>query len=469
MGKAEKLFNGAQGLTLYARITPSEEQRNYLQAKWNEVAEQLKTRLSEQSGFAVSTWLQGSYKYGTLIKPVHIREEYDVDVGVYFEWNQDVQGTPAPKQLREWVQRELLSCKRTIPELSRIEEPPKERCSRAIYERHFHIDTPVYHLDRDRDRRRLACLSGKWEASDPKSLYKWFKSAVGEDNRDQLRRMVRYLKAWAAVAFCDTPGSRPSSILLTVLAAQEYSSAIFWKLTTVDDDDMLAELARRIYGRLQAERRVVSPVDRSEDLNRIDDEHWDGFLSTLHALCECARRAQEAQDEAAAALIWSEAFSFLFPLPDAEEVEIVEEQSGRALMQLPVIAVDVFSRNPRSLIGSFVNEVPRVSKGCDLEFRITNPQVIPQYAEIEWTVRNTDDEADELGDLGHRRSGIRMLSAEERAAYAGTHYMDCVVRVSGGVYAVRRVPVTVADVTHPARHRPKPAYTKLRSRFGRRK
>ena len=117
------------------------------------------------------------------------------------------------------------------------------------------------------------------------------------------------------------------------------------------------------------------------------------------------------------------------------------------------------------MIGSFVNEVPRVSKGCDLEFRITNPQVIPQYAEVEWTVRNTDDEADELGDLGHRRSGIRMLSAEESTAYAGTHYMDCIVRVSGVVYAVRRVAVTVVDLAYPARHRPKPAHARLRSRF----
>ncbi|WP_425473120.1 cyclic GMP-AMP synthase DncV-like nucleotidyltransferase [Zoogloea oleivorans] len=30
----------------------------------------------------MSTWLQGPYKYGTLIKPVHPGKEYDVDLGI---------------------------------------------------------------------------------------------------------------------------------------------------------------------------------------------------------------------------------------------------------------------------------------------------------------------------------------------------------------------------------------------------
>ena len=168
---------------------------------------------------------------------------------------------------------------------------------------------------------------------------------------------------------------------------------------------MLAEVVARIYEGLQSSRAVPNPVDEAEDLNRIDVDHWAGLMSALHALSECSRRAQEAQDEAAAALTWSEAFSYLMPLPDAEEVEIVEEESDRALMQLPVITVDVFIRQPRRPIGSFFNEVPRVAEDCDLEFRITNPHIIPQYAEVEWTVRNSEDEAAEvgdLGDLGHR-------------------------------------------------------------------
>jgi hypothetical protein len=47
--------------------------------------------------------------------------------------------------------------------------------------------------------------------------------------------------------------------------------------------------------------------------------------------------------------------------------------------------------------------------------------------------------------------------------------MDCVVRLNGQVYAVRRVPVTIRDVQHVARNPPRPPYTKLRSLFRRRR
>jgi hypothetical protein len=104
MGLASRLFNGAAEQALYARVTPSPKQVEFLQTQWNELADHLKRELSQRHGYAVSTWLQGSYKYATLIKPVHKGERYDVDLGVYFEWEpreQDIE--PTPRQLRDWV------------------------------------------------------------------------------------------------------------------------------------------------------------------------------------------------------------------------------------------------------------------------------------------------------------------------------------------------------------------------------
>jgi hypothetical protein len=49
-------------------------------------------------------------------------------------------------------------------------------------------------------------------------------------------------------------------------------------------------------------------------------------------LRNAAENAEAEQDEAAAALAWSEVFSFLMPLPPTQEVEVVEEVSGRAIM-----------------------------------------------------------------------------------------------------------------------------------------
>ena len=467
MGKASKLFNGTADQTLIARVTPTTEQREFLQQQWNDLAEHLKPALKKH-GYTVSTWLQGSYKYATLIKPVHLGEEYDVDVGVYFEWDDDQDIEPTPKQLRDWVQAELLEYEKSCEELKEVAVPAKERCSRASYIRQFHIDTPVYHLNTDSEVRRLACLSGKWEHSDPKKLYKWFKGAVSSDNRDQLRRLVRYLKAWAAVSFDDAPDSRPSSIFLTVVATEAYQD-LWVPLFGIADDDALVAIVKKMHARLFDKRKVANPVDKKEDLNRMSPEAWDGFLPRLAALQDIAERADEADDEATAALIWSEAFSFLMPLPEAGEVEMVDERSGRAVMQLPEIEIKVSTGDPARQIATHRNEVPGVAKDCSLSFTIINPHVVPDFATVEWTVRNEGLEADQLSDLGHRSVGMRLLSATEHTAYVGRHFMDCVIRLNGQVYAVRRVPVVIRDVQHVPRNPPKPPYTKLRSLFRRRR
>lgn len=461
MGKAARLFNGAAEQTLIGRLTPSTEQRDFLQAQWNNMVDYLKPTLYEQSGYPISTWLQGSYKYGTLIKPVHMGEEYDVDVGLYFEWEDDGEAKPSPSQLRTWVQRAMIAYKSKTPELKEVVDPAKQRCSRARYETHFHIDVPVYRLEPSSDSRRLATLSDEWEDSDPKAIYLWFKSFVERPERDQLRRIVRYLKGWAAVAFQDFADSRPSSIVLTVLAAEAFSEEGLDQ-DYLDDEDALIAVIRSIHGRLNTSTKVPNPVDTSEDLNRISTKDLPKFIEILDAFQEAADKAENSEDEPGAALAWSEAFSFLMPLPEVDEVEMVDT-SGQALMVLPNIQIDVYARKPERHVATHMNEVPVVSKKCDLKFRITNPHVVPKYATIEWTVRNAGAEAEAIGDLGHSNIVAMGLEAEESTAYFGKHYMDCVIRLNRNVIAVRRVPVMVRPTEYPARNPPRPAYTRLRS------
>lgn len=469
MGKAARLFNGTAEQTLYARVTPSPEQRQFLQDQWNALADHLKERLPSW-GYPISTWIQGSYKYGTLIKPVHKGEEYDVDVGVYFSWDPtEVDVSPTAQQLRAWVQQELVEYKKGVEALVEVASPPKERCSRAIYRQQFHIDTPTYHLNPTTDARRLACLSGEWEKSDPKLLYKWFKDVVGSDNHELLRRLIRYLKGWAAVAFEDAPKARPSSILLTVTVAEAFSQMWGARILGIADDDALVAVVAAIYERLANDRSVSNPVDRREDLNRIPEDAWDTFLTRLAVLHDAAQAADAAEDEAAAALAWEGAFLFLMPLPEADEVEIVEPATNRALMQVPDIEVRVYDRKDGTLLATHLNEVPSVEKDRWLAFELVNRHVLPEYADISWTVRNAGEEAVHIGDLGHYRRGINMRTTSEATAYLGKHYMDCVIRLNGTIFAVRRVPVHIKPNQQKLLTQARRSWTKLRTRKGRRR
>lgn len=467
MGKAARLFNGTAEQTLIGRLTPSEDQRNFLQERWNNMANHLKVELNKKHEYPISTWLQGSYKFGTLIKPVHKGEEYDVDVGLYFEWNDDEEKIrPSPGQLRTWVQKELNLYKNQTPEVNKIFEPPKERCSRICYDGQFHIDIPVYRHNRPANRRQLANLSDEWEDSDPKTIYLWFKSFVELPDRDQLRRLIRYLKGWAAVAFKDFNESRPSSIVLTVLATEAYSEEDLAN-KSIDDDDALIAVIRSIHSRLSISLDVLNPINKSENLNRIPEKKQQKFFEILDLLKNITDKADECDEELSAALTWSEVFLFLMPLPEIDEVEVIDVNSGKALMVLPDIQIDVFARNPKKLIATHVNAVPKVSKKCDLTFSIKNPAVIPQYATIEWMVRNAGQEAELIGDLGHMGT-TKGLKAEESTAYFGKHYMDCIVRASGNVVAVRRVLVHVSDTERPQRNSIKPTYTRIKSFLRRR-
>ena len=464
MGHASSLFNGAGEQTLINRVSPTTQQREFLQNSWNDLAEHLKVSLKAKHGYPISTWLQGSYKYGTLIKPVHPGEEYDVDVGVYFGWGKGENIEPTADQLRRWVQQELVDYQRQCADMRSVAAPPKERCSRASYEHQFHIDTPVYHLNRDTDKRRLACLTKGWEASDPKAFHKWFRDARTGGEREQLRRLIRYLKAWAALSFDDIPDSRPSSIFLTVLATEAYGDIGFALLFGVAEDDALIAVIKTMHDRLNRDRRVQNPATKAdEDLNRMSVDAWATFLPRLDALLDISQRADEADSEPAAALIWTEAFSFLMPLPEVDEVDLVDERTSRALMQLPDIDIAVYtgSGEQRRFVANHRNQVAGVAKGCTLVFTVANPHIVPQFATVEWTVRNKGQEADACSDLGHRKMGMRLLQAEERTRYLGTHHMDCIVRVNGQVYAARRVPVTIRDVQHHVLAPQRPSYTRL--------
>lgn len=443
MGKASALFYSNAKQTLHDRVTPTIEQREFLQAQWNRLADYLKVKLRETHGFPISTWIQGSYKYGTLIRPIHPQDAYDVDVGVYFEWDNDLANAPTPTQLREWVQQELMSYGKSTSEISEITQPAKERCSRIVYADRFHIDTPVYHLTPAKGRRRLACLSGQWEDSDPKPIYKWFRDAFEGSQRDQVRRVIRYMKGWAAVAFTSSPSSRPSSILLTVLVSEELGAEYRRRWLAMDDEVALTEVVRRIQARLLKNPEVSNPVVKTENLNRIEKNHWDGFLVRLQALRDAADRAESANTEASGALAWSEAFSFLMPLPNVLELQVVDEGTGRQLMLVPDVQIRVGRKGLRGHIAEHLNAAPPVETGYSIEFSITNPEMLPEYPTIEWTVRYCGMDRNMDGALGRRQTGVGLLSVTERTEREGTYSMDCVVRVSGSVYAVRRIPFHV--------------------------
>lgn len=459
MGIAASLFfsNTDSENCLAYRIKPAIEQRDAQKERWNDLRDILCEKLNDETGYNMSSWLQGSYKFGTQIRPARPGDEFDIDLGIYFEWNgTDDEGQYDPDKFKELVQDLLVQYADDETNEAEGVSDPKARCNRIHFSGDFHIDVPSYHLDRSTDSRSLATEENGWEHSDPKAIYVWWKDALDDAKRQRARRLVRYLKMWAALNLVEE--DRPSSILLTVLACEAYLG-----LNEGDhsgDDEHLREVIKAILDRLRHDTRVPNPIDKGEDLNRLSDKASTNLISELDAFQSLADKALAAASRADSADFWSEAFHHFFPLPEQEE--LIEDANRNALAMLtfdPTVSV-IATNNGRRWADT--NRIGIIPRGSDISFSIMNVHELPAGAEVTWIVRNSGLEAEAINDMGHR--GATGNSTTESSAYRGTHHMDVTVRLNGRVIGRRRIPVKVSGLGLPLRNPGRKGWVKLRSR-----
>lgn len=457
MGQCSSLFHNtaADQESLNKRITPSEEQMTSQQERWNDLRDFLVDRLSNETGLSMRSWLQGSYKFRTQVRPMFMGEEFDIDLGIYFKWTGPAEdGDYGAEDLKTVCQTVLNAYKKESRHEVLSVEPPKKNCNRIRFKGDFHIDVPVYHLDETEDDRTLASEDG-WVDSDPKAIYLWFRDKFADADRAVVRRLIRYLKAWSILRYRDQEG-RPSSIFLTVLAADACGASAIdasWA-----DDDAFHACLREIVARLEASTEVVNPVDTSENLSRLSAEEMDTLIDRFRDLQAIAQRANDSDTPLAGAFIWQEVFGHFFPMPE-NEVGAKSDRSLPALHPQPEVKIDVSEPNGRK--SQSINKVGPVSKNAELKFTLLNFERFPRGSRIQWMVRNTGDEASRINDLGHT-SQVGPY-AEERTAYNGRHSMDCMVVQDGSLIAIRRVPVFVNNSQYLKKTPSgRPAWTQLR-------
>ncbi|WP_265502738.1 CBASS cGAMP synthase [Paracoccus beibuensis] len=463
MADASALFHTpGSGETLYARITPSPAQFAAQKARWNDLRDFLKTRLKEDSGYPISTWLQGSYKFDTQIRPWTAGAEFDIDLGVYFEWRgRDDDGNHEPDGFKKIIQGALEDYSEDGSNDSSGVEKSKERCSRISFRPDFHIDIPSYHLDRAADRRALATETLGWEQSDPKAIYKWFRDRHEDPvDRAQLRRQICYIKMWAALNITEE-SNRPSSIMLTVLVAEEFGTI---DRTPGDGDDRVLEaLITSLLARLRIDSTIPNPIDKKEDLSRLSGPAKAGLLSALDEFQQIAERANQAPDIGTSAEIWSEAFLHFFPMPedvDNEFKDVCEahkraDEINTALVAYqfdPKIFVRAVSKDNSSYVREGLNHLPQIAKNCSISFTLQNSNELPPGASVRWTVRNRGDEAWTKNDVGHVSYSDHRN--QESSAYNGKHAMDVAVYHMGRVIGRRRIYIDVRGGAMPPRQLP---------------
>ncbi|MCK1519614.1 MULTISPECIES: cyclic GMP-AMP synthase DncV-like nucleotidyltransferase [unclassified Bradyrhizobium] len=460
MGIAASLFYNSDDAEncLDWRVRPSDEQYDTQKERWNDLAEHLKEDLAKRSDCRISSWLQGSYKFSTQVRPASLDEEFDIDLGVYFIWSgQPEDGEHDPTDLKSFVQDSLADyVGDDTNDASGVDEP-RAKCSRIHFDGNFHIDVPAYHLDDGRDARSLATSENNWDNSDPKAIYAWWKVITGQVDRARCRRLVRYLKMWSALKI--EADGRPSSILITVLVADAFDGLDRDQFT--GDDEFLREVVSKIASRLGEDAEVQNPANTKENLNRLNSEKSTALVQKLDELLSIADRALAASTKAASAEIWSEAFDHFFPVPeDDDEEEAVLKEHSRALATIqfnPIVSVQASTGRHTYRDTDRIGPIP---KGCDIKFTLANAHQLPAGTTVSWMVRNSGKEAELKNDLGHRVG--TGLTVSRDSEYRGTHHMDVAVHLNGLLIGRKRIPVEITGMGFPKRNPAKPAWNKFR-------
>lgn len=293
---------------LIDEIDVSESNYEKASSRYKAIATYIKE--SDLAKYSPDIYLQGSIKLGTAIKPLTEDGAYDIDIVC------NMTKKRRHHQTQRKLKDELGKVVKNYSIKHSMEKVPKEsnRCWTLNYvdESNFHIDilpaVPWNDIDdgniaiSDKRSDNYDDITFDWEVSNPKGYSEWFKKqsdfkTIKESYAKQfyakieeipdykiktpLQRIIQLLKRHAEVMFADDMEYKPSSIIITTLAAKIYPEC-----TTVSNnfETLLLNVIRKLLNGIEYKNEnpcIYNPVNRKEKLSLKWDrnrQYFENFL-----------------------------------------------------------------------------------------------------------------------------------------------------------------------------------------------
>ena len=211
--KSFEEFNG--------KIRLPKSKRDKLEHNRNTLRDKVKKHFKERNWKIPRFYPQGSFPLQTNLNPIKkmasggsIKEKYDLDYGVYF-----ICPISEREKADTYHGRVNAAVARHASEVK-----DKNTCVRVVYEDGHHIDLPIYWMESKDSVPKLAHKSKGFVDSDPKAFGDWVNQNIqNAGHNGQLRRIIRYLKAWKDSREDDNASIKlPSGFILTILACNNY-------------------------------------------------------------------------------------------------------------------------------------------------------------------------------------------------------------------------------------------------------
>ena len=315
-------------------IKLTRENARYKEAreKDDSIKSEIKIAFKEAGYPVVEDFIQGSMADGVNTGIVSIYGDRDIDRAIVIDAEQAPEDPLEPKKkLRDTLVKRGFS-------KPRIKKP----CVTADYvSNDLHFDYPIYKRD-SFGRLELAVgkefsseAAKKWDSSDPKGLINHLKNPTGDLKpleKDQIRRISRYLKRWRDVQYkTASERSKVYSIGLTLMAKDSFSKQISEDgvpndlLALRETINMVINVKSYFrltdYQNQKYDVSVILPVSPWRD---IFDSHGSSvgtpLRKKLKTLLEKCDEAIAEEDEVKQAEILQEQFGVDFPIPAKSNV-----------------------------------------------------------------------------------------------------------------------------------------------------
>lgn len=292
MADLQKLFE-----KFNEKITLTKSKSDSLKTSRDALRSDVKNWFSDKNKKQPKFCWQGSFAMKTVVNPLD-GKEYDLDDGVYIQdyENMEMDEWISPSTVHKWV-------KDAVYERNQQDVIDKDTCVRVPYAAGYHIDLPIY-ICKD-DVAYLAHKNKGWSESDPKAFKDWFVGKVNsEAYGEQLRSIVKYLKAWR-----DYKGIPLKGIEITILATNSFDKY------DERDDKSLRNTVTDIIDVLEKDFKCVKPVIPEEDLfDDASETKKNSILSGLKTLKTNLDKAIDESDEKKASEYVRKSFGDRFPL-----------------------------------------------------------------------------------------------------------------------------------------------------------
>ena len=274
---------------------------------------------------------QGSYEMGNGVKPTD--GDYDIDVGLYF--NIAKASYPDPVTVKLWIYEALFGHTKRVE----VRRP----CITVFYEQsgepQYHVDLAVYSHSGSNSDGKTYLAKGKmnsteehrfWEESEVPKLIDLIKNRFQDQDDEQFRRIIRYLKRWKNLKFSSDGNAAPIGIGMAVAGYYWFSpkriNDSFNNTRRYNDLDALGCFVQTVISQFQlryengrwVERlQVTLPVAPGCDLfDKMTDLQMVDFKEKLSSLLDTIQEAQRLADpKKACQLLKDEQFGKDFPVP----------------------------------------------------------------------------------------------------------------------------------------------------------